>query len=200
MGRTDAELTESGKKTKDLIFQTAVKILKEEGYDKVTVRRICKESNTSNGSFYHFFKNKDELLAYYYTMSAEDFMEGQEENMKNADLYHQMLICYRWYIRYTSEFGLDFCINFFNSHNRAIDPMYMYNAFYEISRKCLYEKPDEIKEGFNADEIAKELCILAKGIIFDWSSSRGSYDIEHVAERMFAVYLDGVIRKRTDGE
>ncbi len=35
--------SENGKKTRDLIFQTAVKILKEEGYDKVTVRRICKE-------------------------------------------------------------------------------------------------------------------------------------------------------------
>lgn len=195
MSRVDTELTDSGRKTRDLIFQTAVKILKEEGYDKVTVRRICKESGTSNGSFYHFFKNKDELLAYYYTMSAEDFMEGQEENMKNADLYHQMLICYKWYIRYTSEFGLDFCINFFNSSNRAIDPLYMYNAFYEISKRCLHEKSDEIREGYDADEIAKELCILAKGIIFDWSSSRGSYDIEKVAERMFTVYLDGVIRK-----
>ncbi len=124
--------SENGKKTRDLIFQTAVKILKEEGYDKVTVRRICKESNTSNGSFYHFFKNKDELLAYYYTRSADEFMEGQEETMKNADLYHQMLLCYRWYIRYTSEFGLDFCMNFFNSNNRSIDPLYMYNAFFVI--------------------------------------------------------------------
>ena len=118
MGRDNTELTENGKKTRDLIFQTAVRILKEEGYDKVTVRRICKESNTSNGSFYHFFKNKDELMAYYYTRSADDFLAGQEETMKNADLYHQMLICYRWYIRYTADFGLDFCINFFNSNNR----------------------------------------------------------------------------------
>ncbi len=195
MGKDSAELTENGKKTRDLIFQTAVKILKEEGYDKVTVRRICKESNTSNGSFYHFFKNKDELLAYYYTRSADEFMEGQEETMKNADLYHQMLLCYRWYIRYTSEFGLDFCMNFFNSNNRSIDPLYMYNAFYEISKKYLHEKSDEIREGYNADDIAKELCILAKGIIFDWSTSRGAYDIEAVAERMFSIYLNGVIKK-----
>lgn len=194
MNRDDAGLTENGRKTRDLIFKTAVKILKEEGYDKVTVRRICRESNTSNGSFYHFFKNKDELLAHYYTMSAEEFMEGQKENMENADLYHQMLICYRWYIRYTSEFGLDFCINFFNSNNRAIDPTYMHNAFYEISKKCLHEKSHEIREGYEADQIAKELCILAKGIIFDWSSSRGSYDIEETAERMFTIYLNGVIR------
>ena len=195
MGKDSAELTENGKKTRDLIFQTAVKILKEEGYDKVTVRRICKESNTSNGSFYHFFKNKDELLAYYYTRSADEFMEGQEETMKNADLYHQMLLCYRWYIRYTSEFGLDFCMNFFNSNNRSVDPLYMYNAFYEISKKYLHEKSDEIREGYNADDIAKELCILAKGIIFDWSTSRGAYDIEAVAERMFSIYLNGVIKK-----
>ena len=107
----------------------------------------------------------------------------------------RFLLCYRWYIRYTADFGLDFCINFFNSNNRAIDPLYMYNAFYEISKKCLHEKAGEIREGYEADQIAKELCILAKGIIFDWSSSRGSYDIEEVAERMFSIYLNGVIRR-----
>ena len=99
MGRDNTELTENGKKTRDLIFQTAVRILKEEGYDKVTVRRICKESNTSNGSFYHFFKNKDELMAYYYTRSADDFLEGQEETMKNADLYHLLPVVYPLYRR-----------------------------------------------------------------------------------------------------
>lgn len=193
MERDETTLTENGQKTKELIFQTAVKILKEDGYDKVTVRRICKESNTSNGSFYHFFKNKDELMAYYYTMSADDFLVGQEESMRKADLYNQMLICYRWYIKYTADFGIDFCVNFFNSNNRAIDPNYMYNAFYEISKKCLRDQTDKIKEGYNADNIAKELCILAKGIIFDWSAARGSYNIEEVAERMFTIYLNEVI-------
>lgn len=196
MNRDESTITEAGKKTKNLIFQAAVRILKEEGYDKVTVRRICKETNTSNGSFYHFFKNKDELMAYYYTKSADDFLIGQQETMNQADLYDQLLICHLWYIKYTSDFGLDFCINFFNSNNRAIDPGYMYNAFYEMARKCLKEKSKYIREGYEANQIVKELCILAKGIIFDWSTARGSYDIQATAKRLFTIYLNEVIIRK----
>ncbi len=194
MIRDENNITESGKKTKDLIFKTAVNILTTEGYDKVTVRKICKEAGTSNGSFYHFFKNKDELLAYYYTQSAEEFLRGQEEKMQSLNLYEKMLFCHIWYVKYSADFGLDFCMNFFNSHNRSIDPGFMYNAFYENAKSYLQEDKDSIKEGYNPDTIVKELCILAKGIIFDWSTCRGSYDIEKTAQNMFSIYLKQVLK------
>ncbi len=190
----ETPLTENGKKTRELIFRTAVELLKKEGYDKLTIRKICTESGTSNGSFYHFFKNKDELLAYYYNMSADRFLSEHKDEMDHADLFEQMMICYRYYIRYSSDYGVDFCMNFFNAKNRAIDPNYMYNAFYEISRKYLHENESALREGNTADEVAKELCILAKGVIFDWATERGSYDITKTAERMFHAYLSGVVK------
>jgi uncharacterized protein len=52
----EVRLTESGEKTRELIFNTAVELLKQEGYDRLTIRKICQASGTSNGSFYHFFK------------------------------------------------------------------------------------------------------------------------------------------------
>ncbi len=189
----DRVLTESGKKTKDQIFNAAVKLLLKDGYDKLTIKKICETSGTSNGSFYHFFRNKDELLAHYYNLSAEKFIHDREEDIENASLYDQMMFCYRWYINYSAGHGVDFCLNFFTPKNRAIDPNHMYNAFYEMSRECLHKHKDEILEGGDADQIAHDLCVLAKGIISDWSNSRGSYDIAVAAERMFSVYLKGVV-------
>lgn len=191
----ESAVTESGKKTKDLIFRTAIKILKEEGYDKLTVRKICQMSGTSNGSFYHFFKNKEELLAYYYTMSADEFLAGQQERMQELNLYDQMLLCHEWYIRYTSDLGVDFCMNFFTPTNRAIDPLYMHNSFFEMAKKHLEDKRDMIRDGYDPERIAKELCILAKGLIFDWSTARGSYDINEMATRLFSLYLNEAIIK-----
>ena len=189
----DRVITESGKKTKDQIFNAAVKLLLKDGYDKLTIKKICEVSGTSNGSFYHFFRNKDELLAHYYNLSAEKFIQAREEDIENASLYEQMMFCYRWYINYSAGHGVDFCLNFFTPKNRAIDPNYMHNAFYEMSRECLHKHKDEILEGGDADQIAHELCVLAKGIISDWCNSRGSYDIATATERMFSVYLKGVV-------
>lgn len=187
-------LTESGKKTREHIFQAAVALLLKEGYDKLTIKKICEASGTSNGSFYHFFRSKDELLAYYYNVSADRFLEEQDQTMQEGSLYDQMLACYLWYTKYSSSHGVDFCLNFFTPRNRAIDPSYMYNAFYEISRRSLHTHADELREGLDPDQIAHDLCVLAKGIISDWANSRGAYDITEASRRMFSIYLKGVVR------
>lgn len=51
--------------TKIKIFKTAIKLLNELGYDKLTIRKICEDSNTFIGSFYHHFDNKDDFLLLY---------------------------------------------------------------------------------------------------------------------------------------
>jgi len=194
MFQEEKKLTQSGKKTRDLIFNTAVRLLKEEGYDALTTRRICEASGTSNGSFYHFFRNKDELLAYYYRISAEQFLNDHQEELEQKDLYGQLMLLYQWYIRYSADYGVDFCINFFNAKNRSIDPSYTPNAYYEISRQCLHKHLDELAEGEDPEQVAMELCVMAKGIIFSWANERGVFDIDKIAEHMFSGYISSVIR------
>ena len=191
----EKKLTQSGRKKRDLIFQTAVKLLKEEGYESLTTRRICEVSGTSNGSFYHFFRNKDELLAYYYRISAERFLADHQEKLDKASLFDQQMMLYQWYIRYSADYGVEFCMNFFNAKNRSIDPEYTPNAYYEISRKCLHDHIDQLREGENPDSIAMELCVMAKGIIFSWANERGDFDIDQTAEHMFRAYLSSVIKQ-----
>lgn len=190
----ERELTENGRKTRRQIYEAAVQLLLRDGYDKLTIKKICQASGTSNGSFYHFFRNKDELLAYYYNVTAEKFLEEQSEDFADESLYDQMMICYQWYTKHSASHGVDFCRNFFIPSNRSIDPGHMHNAFYEISVDCLHAHKDELAEGRDPDLVAHDLCVLAKGIIADWSNTGGAYDITEATERMFSAYLKGVLK------
>ena len=51
--------------TKERIFQAAKTILQRSGYESLSIKNICEEAGVSNGSFYHHFKTKDDLLSYY---------------------------------------------------------------------------------------------------------------------------------------
>ena len=51
--------------TKERIFKAAKKILQKSGYENLSIKNICEEAGVSNGSFYHHFKTKDDLLSYY---------------------------------------------------------------------------------------------------------------------------------------
>ena len=53
------------KETKERIFQAAKRILQRDGYEQLSIKNICEEAGVSNGSFYHHFKTKDDLLSYY---------------------------------------------------------------------------------------------------------------------------------------
>lgn len=53
------------KETKARIFCAAKSILKKQGYEALSIKNICEEAGVSNGSFYHHFKTKDDLLSYY---------------------------------------------------------------------------------------------------------------------------------------
>ena len=51
--------------TKEKIFKAAKRILQRSGYETLSIKNICEEAGVSNGSFYHHFKTKDDLLSYY---------------------------------------------------------------------------------------------------------------------------------------
>ena len=62
------ELSRQQKKsreTREKIFQAAKRILQKKGYEELSIKNICEEAGVSNGSFYHHFKTKDDLLSYY---------------------------------------------------------------------------------------------------------------------------------------
>ena len=52
----------TGRNTKGRIVSAAWKLFYEQGYDNTTVEDIIFESETSKGSFYHYFEGKDALL------------------------------------------------------------------------------------------------------------------------------------------
>lgn len=49
-------------KTKDAILDAALNIFLAKGYEGTSVRMILEEANVVTGSFYHFFKSKEDLF------------------------------------------------------------------------------------------------------------------------------------------
>ena len=71
----------SARNTKGRIISAAWKLFYEQGYEDTTVEEIIEVSQTSKGSFYHYFDGKDALLS---TLSSL-FDEKYEELMETLD-------------------------------------------------------------------------------------------------------------------
>ena len=74
----------NARNTKGRIISAAWRLFYEQGYEDTTVEDIVFESETSKGSFYHYFDGKDALLgtlAYVFDEKYEALMEVMDPSM-----------------------------------------------------------------------------------------------------------------------
>ena len=53
---------EQSQKTETAILDAALTLMREAGFEAVTVRDICKKAGITTGAFYHHFQSKEELF------------------------------------------------------------------------------------------------------------------------------------------
>ena len=71
----------NARNTRGRIISAAWKLFYEQGYEETTVEDIVYESQTSKGSFYHYFEGKDALLgtlAYVFDEKYEQLTETMD--------------------------------------------------------------------------------------------------------------------------
>jgi AcrR family transcriptional regulator len=58
----------AGEQTKRLIVDTAVRLFREQGYEKTTMRAIATAAGLAVGNAYYYFPSKDHLVQEFYTL------------------------------------------------------------------------------------------------------------------------------------
>ena len=54
------------------IIDAAVTLIRTKGADAVTVRSVCREADLSIGTFYHYFRDKDDLMMFFLRETSFD--------------------------------------------------------------------------------------------------------------------------------
>ncbi|WP_053760079.1 MULTISPECIES: TetR family transcriptional regulator [Streptomyces] len=65
--------------TRALILETAMRLFRERGYDKTTMRAIAREAGVSVGNAYYYFDGKEHLIQGFYDRIAADHREAVRE-------------------------------------------------------------------------------------------------------------------------
>ncbi len=182
-------------KNKNKIIDASISLIKKEGVDSITVRRVCDVAEIATGTFYYYFKNKDELLlSFIMESSFDDF----ELKTPLSNLSGRITELYTILVDKYLSFGKDFMQSFYTPANGALSS-YMSEtdgAFLPgtIMARCESEIRSAQKEGFydpalNPHEVSSDLCSIVKGAIFEYSLNCSDYDIHTALSRMIKRYL-----------
>lgn len=185
------------KKTKEQIFQAAKRILQRSGYENLSIKNICEEAGVSNGSFYHHFKTKDDLLSYY--IEDQPTMNPELLDIPNSTTEAKDAIVgvYLNYVKYCKELGVEFIAGYYTPRNQALNPTIRTERPYPIVTVQRYlEKAvdaNAIHLNLTIPEIVTDIRMLVIGNAFEWAMTNGEANFEENISRSLSHYLDGVL-------
>ncbi len=178
------------------IFDAAMQLMRDYGYDYVTVGNVCEVAGISTGNFYHYFESKDELIAQFFIVSYEQFLESHPEN-SDADPIEDIVAFFCSYSQFCQDQGIDLVRNFYTPLNSALDMSKgSAEGSFELPslRRAERQISDAQDRGFftkeaSAHQVAKDICTIEKAVIFDWCISGGSFDVAPEVHRLLTQYL-----------
>ena len=188
---------QKSKETKEKIFAAAKRILQKNGYENLSIKNICEEAGVSNGSFYHHFKTKDDLLSYYIEDLPSINPECLDIPKDKDETKATILQVYLDYAKYCRELGVEFMAGYYNPHNQALNPAIRTERPYPIVTVQKYlEKAvssGAIELNLEIPEVVTDIRMLVIGNAFEWAMTEGKADFEGNIKRSISHYLDGVL-------
>lgn len=197
--RSHTELSKQqlkSKETKERIFQAAKLIIQKSGYENLSIKNICEQAGVSNGSFYHHFKTKDDLLSYYIENQPSVHPDLFELPDSPEAIKETIIQVYINYASYCQELGVDFIAGYYNPRNQALNPSIRTERPYPIVTVQNYLEKIEQSGAFtmklSISEILTDIRMIVIGNVFEWALHRGNADFEQNIKRSLNQYLDGL--------
>ena len=178
--------------TRKRIYNTAIRLFKQYGYEQVSVSQIAKAANVGIGTFYHYYESKIELFMKIFVNVEDYFSEFKnlDFNSSPEEIIHRY---FYQYAKLNEAAGIEIIQNLANPQNRkSLDG----NQDFELILTSILKKYQElgkIKNNESAEDICDLFFISARGVMFDWCIKHGQYDLaektQYVIERLLSIYL-----------
>lgn len=163
--------------TKERICRTAVELMETKGLSNITVEEICKQSHVSVGSFYNYFKSKNDILNEVYNVADDYFLNVVAKDLTDGSTNDKIIRFFHYYAEYVVNRGIDFIIHLYNPQNTMF--IKKGRSMQLVLQNVIEEgqKIGEISTEMTAEEIVRYLFIAIRGVIYDWCLHKGQYDL-----------------------
>ncbi len=181
--------------TKGRIVSAAWELFYEQGYDCTTIEEIVERSETSKGSFYHYFDSKDALLS---TLSVlfdnkyEELEKAVDPNMNSVDKL--MYFNRELFLMIENSVPIDLLSRLFSSQLVTAGERHLLDqsrSYYRLLRKIIIEgqRKGEIRPDFSVNEIVKAYALCERGIMYDWCICSGNYSLYQYSSTVLPLFF-----------
>ena len=190
--------------TKRKLLETAKGIIREKGLVNTSIEEITKACGVSNGTFYTYFKRKEDIV---FALSHDMYSEIYEDAQAHDGPFMERLMFYMVnFSGHIERDGLKLCQEWVRNN---IDPDLVENPCNRDklrmdieSMKGMIKKGverGELKESTPVDELADALTDVIYGEMLCWDMSGGEYSFEERTKQFCNMFLPAMMKPYLNG-
>ncbi len=191
---------EQRQEEKNIILRQSLKILSEEGYQNVTMRKIGRACNFSHAKIYYYFDNKDEVIASLVDNGFEILRTQLEEYCEKVSTGKEKFIevlkgVYNFGIKEPNYFNLMFgfgtpkCSDFSGTRSTTVKEHASY--FYGYYSDVINNYAKELGVTLTRDEVLT-IFIQVTGVVW-FENAKLLAEIEHNKEDLIECTINNVL-------
>nr|WP_326190402.1 helix-turn-helix domain-containing protein [uncultured Oscillibacter sp.] len=182
--------------TRGRIISAAWKLFYEQGYEETTVEDIVFESETSKGSFYHYFDGKDALvgtLAYVFDEKYEQLMQDMAPGMGAVEkliyLNHELLAMIE------TGVSMDLLARLLSTQLLARGEKHLLDrnrTYFKLLRQIITDgqRSGELRTDCTVNDIVKAYALWERALLYDWCLCKGDYSLVAYTDRVTPMFLE----------
>ncbi|MET9541148.1 TetR family transcriptional regulator [Streptomyces sp. NPDC006553] len=183
--------------TRTLILETALRLFKERGYDKTTMRAIAQEAGVSVGNAYYYFSSKEHLVQGFYDRIAQEHQAAVEPILTGdeKDLTARIRGVYLGWLDIAEPYH-EFAAQFFKNAADPDSPLSPFSPESEGPREAAIEVHRRVISGASVkvdpelrEALPQLLWLQQMGLVLFWVYDRsdGAANSRRLVERLAPV-------------
>jgi len=175
---------EQAQRTRKTLFECALKLFREKGYNDVTVDDITQAAGTAKGTFYTYFRTKSDIIIEEFR-TIDQFYQKHQRNLSRYDTAEKKILAFvRAQMRYVRDkVGLEMLKILYA--NNIIEPgtekiLIDTGRFLHDLVKSIIEEGQargEFRTDVPADRLAQLFNRSFRSVFLDWAISNNGFDL-----------------------
>jgi len=195
----------SSRNTRGRIVAAAWQLFYEQGYENTTVDEIVESSETSKGSFYHYFDGKDALLSSLSYLFDDKYEELLPTLDPEGDSFEKLMYLNR------EVFGMietsvsrELLASLYSSQLVTRGEKHLLDRnrlYYRLLNEIAAEgqKRGELVTSMSSYDITKMYALCERALLYDWCICNGEYSLREYGAKMMPMLLHEIRNRAEEG-
>ena len=182
--------------TRGRIISAAWKLFYQQGYEDTTVEEIVFESETSRGSFYHYFDGKDALLGTLAYVFDEKYEQLKEEMDPELDAIGKLIFLNReLFAMIDGEISMELLTRLLSTQLLTRGEKHLLDrnrTYFKLLREIISQgqQAGQLRADLTVNEIVKAYALWERALLYDWCLCEGEYSLASYTARVTPMFLE----------